>query len=429
MADKWYTAASGNWSTAANWNGGTLPVAGDDVYADGKAVVIDQTVNVGSIRTTQRTGGTIVGTFTVSTAQSITCTGAGIIANTGTNGAVIVSASTGTVTIISNIIGGSVVSSWGVYVTGNATVNVTGNVTGGSNSSCIGLYVTSNGVVSVTGNVTGSTGITNAYGVFTQTGSPTINITGNVTANAAGGIGSNSAATAFNVVGTITSSNTVSGILFVGNTTPVVVSGPMVNVGSINAVYAQKIRIYASAVTSWTYQNEYGGTKVLYSAGVSLGNPAEADVRNGTVYGASGELTGTLIVPSPSDVLSGVPTDHTVGTYSSTPAGIATEVWNTLLASITTSGSIGKLIKDYLDVAVSTRLAAAGYTAPDNAGISAIKAKTDNLPADPASETSVDQVPADTIALLGTSTEPVAIRLRNVATVETTGAQIASFPI
>jgi hypothetical protein len=37
-----------------------------------------------------------------------------------------------------------------------------------------------------------------------------------------------------------------------------------------------------------------------------------------------------------------------------------------------------------VDVATSTRLAAASYTAPDNAGITAIKAKTDLLPADPA---------------------------------------------
>lgn len=38
---------------------------------------------------------------------------------------------------------------------------------------------------------------------------------------------------------------------------------------------------------------------------------------------------------------------------------------------------------------VNTRLAAAGYTAPDNSGIAAVKAKTDNLPADPASNTQV----------------------------------------
>lgn len=43
-----------------------------------------------------------------------------------------------------------------------------------------------------------------------------------------------------------------------------------------------------------------------------------------------------------------------------------------------------------MDVAVSTRLASTGYTAPDNTGITAIKAKTDNLPSDPASNTQVN---------------------------------------
>lgn len=42
---------------------------------------------------------------------------------------------------------------------------------------------------------------------------------------------------------------------------------------------------------------------------------------------------------------------------------------------------------------VNTRLATAGYTAPDNAGIAAVKAKTDNLPAAPASEGSVTARP------------------------------------
>lgn len=42
-----------------------------------------------------------------------------------------------------------------------------------------------------------------------------------------------------------------------------------------------------------------------------------------------------------------------------------------------------------VDVATSTRLASAGYTAPDNAGIAAIKVKTDSLPATPADETTV----------------------------------------
>lgn len=55
----------------------------------------------------------------------------------------------------------------------------------------------------------------------------------------------------------------------------------------------------------------------------------------------------------------------------------------TLLSRITAARA---LLIDNLDAAVSSRLAAASYTAPDNAGIAAIKAKTDNLPASPAAQ-------------------------------------------
>lgn len=55
------------------------------------------------------------------------------------------------------------------------------------------------------------------------------------------------------------------------------------------------------------------------------------------------------------------------------------------VGSVTGSvGSVTGLTAANLDVAVSTRLATAGYTAPDNTSITAIKAKTDNLPAAPA---------------------------------------------
>lgn len=48
-----------------------------------------------------------------------------------------------------------------------------------------------------------------------------------------------------------------------------------------------------------------------------------------------------------------------------------------------------------IDVNTSSRLAAASYVAPANADVAAIKAKTDNLPADPASQTSVDAIQDD----------------------------------
>jgi hypothetical protein len=49
---------------------------------------------------------------------------------------------------------------------------------------------------------------------------------------------------------------------------------------------------------------------------------------------------------------------------------------------------------------VNTRLAAASYTAPDNVGVTAIKAKTDNLPGDPADQSAVEAALSAAVASL-----------------------------
>lgn len=55
-------------------------------------------------------------------------------------------------------------------------------------------------------------------------------------------------------------------------------------------------------------------------------------------------------------------------------------------ASALTDAGVSTTVMARLDVSISTRLAAASYTAPDNASISSINTKTANLPTDPASE-------------------------------------------
>lgn len=67
-------------------------------------------------------------------------------------------------------------------------------------------------------------------------------------------------------------------------------------------------------------------------------------------------------------------------------------IWDALTSALTTSGSIGKLLVDNINATISSRLASASYTAPDNADILLIKAKTDNLPGSPAAVGSVMQV-------------------------------------
>lgn len=95
------------------------------------------------------------------------------------------------------------------------------------------------------------------------------------------------------------------------------------------------------------------------------------------------ELDGAAVMQAIADLIA---SDMT--TTDLTVAAIASACRDAILDRVLngnhdTAGTPGKLLQN-ADVATSTRLATAGYTAPDNASITAIKAKTDNLPASPA---------------------------------------------
>ena len=213
MADKW-PLANGNWSSAANWNGGTKPVAGDYVYADGKTVTIDENVTVANLFTTTRSGGTAGGGFSVSSSVTINAN-----VTAGSSICVTFSGTTGTTLTINGQISGSqtsgncsgvsvtstgalVVTSAGNFPLGggntngshgidnlsSGTVTVTGNPLGGTsgNSRCYGIRNASTGTVYVTGNPRGNvSGVSNAEGIANEsTGS--VYITGNPTGSASG---------------------------------------------------------------------------------------------------------------------------------------------------------------------------------------------------------------------------------------------------
>ncbi len=89
-------------------------------------------------------------------------------------------------------------------------------------------------------------------------------------------------------------------------------------------------------------------------------------------------------------------------------------IWDALTSALTTAGSIGKLLADNINATISSRLASASYTAPDNATISAINAKTTNLPASPAAVSDIPTANANADALLG----------RNIAGGSSTGRTV-----
>ena len=311
MADKW-PLANGNWSNAANWNGGTLPTASDDVFADGKTVTIDIDITVLSIRTTQRSGGINGGVFRISTSGiSINCTGLGIVA--GTTTCLASTVASGNVSITANISGGGQIGPVGLNISsGNATYNIVGNLTAGNFTITHAISCSASSTINLTGNIEGSSAST-SVGILNSSAIAILNITGNVTANIGNGI-QTSVSAVITVNGIISASNTVPAI-YSTSTPSVTVTTPCFNKNGNMAISVGlgKIYIYATSIAEWTFQNESNTDKTLYSPGVALGNPTPSDVRDGTSY-ASGALTGTLKVPPTNAVSVGVPTDNTVGT-------------------------------------------------------------------------------------------------------------------
>ena len=430
MANRW-AVANGNWSNTATWNGGTLPTSADDVFSNNFTVTIDGTFTVLSISNLAATGINAGGSFTFANGGDLTCTagdgvkpGASTVltftlgsGNSGTiRGNAIRSASAGISTITCtgagtfNIVGNLTLSSGApsntriLNISASLTINHIGDIiNNAATSDCVIFGGSFTATYNHTGNIQGGnansstngTGIQNSVGVsvlnYNGTGnqisgtSPSIyTINANITI--VGNVTGTSDRMAINNITNPATIN-VNGIITAGANQPAIVGiittfvqvqGTIINQGTYNAIYAGRITLEGN-VAYWQYRNALNNTsRNLYTVG-ALNYPVTTNVRNGVVYGSSSEFTGTLAVPSPSNVLSGVPTDNTIGTYTTTPDLIATEIFTKLLtdSDFNTNGSFGKLVKDNLDAKSSD-----------------IKTKTDLIPNNPTSNESVGAIVA-----------------------------------
>jgi hypothetical protein len=408
-----YAVANGNWSNTATWDGGTLPTSSDDVFSNGFTVTINGTFTVLTIRTTSNTLPLIIagGQFIFANGGNLTCTAAQAIyvgsttptlemnltsGNTGTfNGSVLTMTATanynairlsnsGTLNLNGNYnIDGSAASTnrYIIQLTSTGTLNIVGDLSSTSTSgtgTVNALNITSTGTTNITGNVLGGAGTGLGVVAIQTSGSGAINITGNVSTTAFPAITLVSSNT-LTVIGNVSTTGTqpaiynlttaatisITGIITAGVSAPAIysafalssgyssgtyvkVSGNVVNSTNNMAIVAPRVTIDTNT-SSWLFQISTGGNRTLYAAGVALGNPTTNNVRFGTTYGASSELTGTLRVPSAANVLSGVLVDATTGTLLMTPA----DFWNYLIASGFTANSIGDRLQNAATVATT----------------------------------------------------------------------------
>jgi hypothetical protein len=155
------------------------------------------------------------------------------------------------------------------------------------------------------------------------------------------------------------------------------------NVTTVNGLAAGVITaasIAADAITDAKVASDVTIASVTGAVGSVTGAVGSVTGSVGSVTGAVGSVTGN-VGGSVASVTAGVTVttnnDKTGYALSGTQTfNVTGNITGSLSGSV---GSVTGLTAANLDVAVSTRLASAGYTAPDNSSVTAIKAKTDSL--------------------------------------------------
>jgi hypothetical protein len=334
--------ANGNWSAGATWAGGAVPPDGQahNIYSNTFTVTIDTNVDVALITnaavTASFVGGgtsaTMGGFFQLS--NGVTLSGNVVRGNSSTQDAYTLFISgTNSANVVGNILSQAGLSSGGgnascFQINSSGTVNITGNVTGGDNQQSAGIYTISSATINIIGNVKAGSGgnSTNAWSRGIQsTGLAAINVTGNVSGGgtttgqiglqhgngnlsivgtitagtSAGSFGISTGSGTVLIVGDIFASNSANGVVATGNTNTVFSGSFNSAVNGTTAIYCPQYRVTPSPLNARTrYAANGTGTYVdMFTADNALGQANPTDVRSGVSY-ASGNLTGRLTVPA-----------------------------------------------------------------------------------------------------------------------------------
>jgi hypothetical protein len=371
--------AANVWNSAANGSGTWLTWAAlgptDVLMWNGRTnITINVSVLCASLRCSNFGGATAGGSGTIANGVTITadlygsgnsnnflsitgsanCTIIGSLYGHDVSAAILTVSSSGTIAITGNLIGGSLSTSRSECLRQSAgVVIITGEITNALNVA-IGIPTVSlsGGTLNVVGNITGGGGSANSADAVTVTGG-TLNVTGNVqggtgwqgvTIGGSGTVVVNGSSIAGTYPAIMSSVNTP--------TARAICNGDMIaGANGCVAVSVPTLLINGSGALTHTYRTNNAGVagvaRSLYTGGVNIGQPAIANVRFGTQFGASSEYTGALRVPDPQYVSQGVLTDNTVGTLTGSldatelraAMGLASANLDTQLATINTRTS------------------------------------------------------------------------------------------
>jgi hypothetical protein len=298
------------------------------------------------------TGGSGRSLLTVNSSPTITITGNVTPTGAATTQETIVLNAAGVTLNINGPVSVAAVNNVPIIRVNNITcnININGNISTNFTTNPVITTPGAGSIITVTGSITtnGTTGgqlvstanIIQVYvsGSLTAGTTNTISLTGN---------------SILQVIGPISSSISAVGVSSTGTGATNVFTGPFYNTNNRNAIYAVNLQLISGSTPTWTFDTETAlEQRTLYTQNYPGNFPATTNVRQGVVFGDTGQFTGVVAVPSASNVLKGVPVGNTTGSASFDTQS----VWSVATGSLTATGSIGERLKNASTVATDASL-------------------------------------------------------------------------
>lgn len=225
---------------------------------------------------------------------------------------------------------------------GNSNIYISGSLIGRTTGTSAIISKATAGDIILVGNILGSTTAANAI-AHTSTGN--IIISGSIEKRGTGIPISTTGASTTIVTGNLFYTGSITGPFISSTSTSglVRIGGSIQSFNNFNPIYSPKIQLISTVPCAYDISADTFPKDVMfYDTSYTSSLPAQTNVRSGSIYGGTNQFSGSMVIPSASNVRYGVPVDTVTGSAILTPQ----DILNYAVQNLTGSNSIGARLKN-----------------------------------------------------------------------------------